>query len=111
MGSLSASESSIAEQGRAMFGMHVWSNMKELDDLDYDSWTQWKLEVEVTLSLMDLDLALRENKPYTPTITSLPEEKSKYAKWLESDRVSRLLIQSKMSNYLKVRKLRNILLA
>ncbi|KAH7574473.1 hypothetical protein JRO89_XS03G0300600 [Xanthoceras sorbifolium] len=101
MGSVSAPESSIAEQGRAMFAMHVWSTMKELDDLDYDTWTQWKLEVEVILGMMDLDLALREDKPSTPTETSLPEEKSKYEKWEKSNSLSLLLMRSKMSNYVR----------
>ncbi|KAL5783550.1 hypothetical protein ACOSP7_008579 [Xanthoceras sorbifolium] len=101
MGSVSDPESSIATQGRAMFAMHVWSTMKELDDLDCDTWTQWKLEVEVILGMMDLDLALREDKPSTPTETSLPEEKSKYEKWEKSNSLSLLLMRSKMSNHLR----------
>ncbi|KAJ0031661.1 hypothetical protein Pint_13638 [Pistacia integerrima] len=97
----SASEDSVAKQARTNFGFNVFSTMGELKDLEYESWTNWKHDVEFILALMDLDLALLEPKPTKPTHTSSPEEKAKYEKWERSNRISLMLMRSKMANQVR----------
>lgn len=43
-----------------------------------DNFTEWKDNILLTLGCMDLDLAIREEKPPNPTESSTPSERSSY---------------------------------
>ncbi|XP_044463562.1 uncharacterized protein LOC123206419 [Mangifera indica] len=97
----SASEDSVAMQVRTNFGMNVYSSMRELSNLEYESWTKWKNDVELILAMMDLDLALLEPKPTKSTHTLTPEEKAKCEKWERSNRISLMLMRNKMADHVR----------
>ncbi|KDP34008.1 hypothetical protein JCGZ_07579 [Jatropha curcas] len=76
--------------------MEIYSSMKILDDLDFKSWMDWKLNMELVFGLMDLDFALREDEPEKPTVTSSSSAIAQYEKWERSNRLSLLMMRKKM---------------
>ncbi|KAF2285075.1 hypothetical protein GH714_037758 [Hevea brasiliensis] len=93
-------DDSAAEEVKKSREMFADSTMECLDNLNYDSWVSWKINIQLILNLHDLDLALREDKPTEPMDTSSAEEKAKYAKWVRSNYLSLLLMKLNMADHI-----------
>ncbi|CAI0560082.1 unnamed protein product [Linum tenue] len=52
------------------------------------SFSEWKENVEFTLGVLDLDMALTIDKPPSITNTSTDDEKTLFKAWEKSDRLS-----------------------
>lgn len=85
---------------RSTFATQVYTTMNIRENLDYENWTKWKLDIELILGLMDIDIALYEDKPMNRS----PEERSR---WEKSNRLSLRIMQSKMSSYTRMFMLRD----
>ena len=66
--------------------MHCFSAMKTLKDLNFESWTEWKTNLQNFLGLWDLDIALYKEKPTNA---------SEYERWEKSNRLSILIMKAK----------------
>ena len=66
--------------------MHRFSAMKTLKDLNFESWTEWKTDLQIFLGLWDLDIALYKEKP---------TDASEYERWEKSNRLSILIMKAK----------------
>jgi len=64
--------------------MSQLSAMKTLKDLDFESWMEWKTDLQIFLGLLDLD-----NKP---------TEASEFERWEKSNRLSLLIMKAKTYN-------------
>uniref|UniRef100_A0A3Q7YB78 Uncharacterized protein LOC105852988 n=1 Tax=Cicer arietinum TaxID=3827 RepID=A0A3Q7YB78_CICAR len=61
--------------------------------LDGTNFKEWKENILIVLGCMDLDLALRIDRPSTPKDSSSSEEKLEYEKWDRSNRISLMIIK------------------
>ncbi|CAN6470995.1 unnamed protein product [Victoria cruziana] len=67
-----------------------------LDDLNFN---EWKDAAFITLAWMGLDLALWTDEPTAPTAQSTYEEKTFFDRWERSNRLSLLILRSRVSEY------------
>ncbi|KAK4600485.1 hypothetical protein RGQ29_010218 [Quercus rubra] len=70
----------------ALAMMSQLSAMKTLKDLDFESWMEWKTDLQIFLGLLDLDIALYKDKP---------TEASEFERWEKSNRLSLLIMKAK----------------
>ena len=61
--------------------------------LNGTNFKRWKEDVMIILGCMDLDLALREERPSPLTATSSIEEKRDLERWDRSNRMSLMIMQ------------------
>ncbi|KAF2320849.1 hypothetical protein GH714_031272 [Hevea brasiliensis] len=87
-----------------------WTQQPSLEEFKIEMLTttnfkQWKEEIDFTLAMGEIDLALRENEPVKPitesSAESSTEQKEQYAKWDRSNLLSLLTIRRTIPNYLK----------
>ncbi|ERM97040.1 hypothetical protein AMTR_s00122p00074140 [Amborella trichopoda] len=57
------------------------------------NFSDWKLKIEITLSILDLGLALSEDEPSKPNNESTTEQKAKYEKYDRSNRMSLMIMK------------------
>ena len=57
------------------------------------NYKRWRSDIEYTLGMMDLDMALREYEPPKPTSEGTEAERACYAKWERSNRLSLISIK------------------
>lgn len=67
--------------------------MSSIPVLDGTNFKEWKENILIVLGCMDLDLALRIDRPSTPKDSSSSEEKLEYEKWDRSNRISLMIIK------------------
>uniref|UniRef100_A0A2N9FHW8 CCHC-type domain-containing protein n=1 Tax=Fagus sylvatica TaxID=28930 RepID=A0A2N9FHW8_FAGSY len=72
--------------------MSQLSTMKTLNDLNFESWMEWKTDLQIILGLLDLDLALYKDKP---------TKASEHERWKKSNRLSLLIMKSKTANSIR----------
>ena len=70
----------------ALAMMSHFSAMKTLEDLNFESWTRWKTDLQIVLGLLDLDIALYKEKP---------TDAAEYETWEKSNRLSLLIMKAK----------------
>lgn len=66
-----------------------------------DNYIEWKEKVLLTLSLLDLNLALRVKEPSIPTESSTLEAKANYERWERSNHLSLILIKAYISQSIR----------
>ena len=59
----------------------VYANLNSISVLNGTNFKDWKENVVILLSCMDLDLTLRIEQPSYPTDSSSSKEKKFYEKW------------------------------
>jgi hypothetical protein len=69
--------------------------------LDGTNFSDWSEQVQFYLGLWDRDLALRIERPPTITDSSSIEEKAIYKTWEQSNRLSIMLMQTKIADNIK----------
>ena len=69
--------------------------------LNGTNYTEWKQRVLFALGCMDLDLALREEKPAPLTDESTQEQKTHFEKWERSNRLCLLFLQGQVGQNIK----------
>ncbi|GAV82307.1 UBN2_2 domain-containing protein, partial [Cephalotus follicularis] len=68
-----------------------------IEQLNGTNFTSWKEKIGVVLGVMDLDYALRMEKPAEITDQSSSEQKFAYEKWERSNRISLMIMRSSIS--------------
>ncbi|CAN6546754.1 unnamed protein product [Malus baccata var. baccata] len=76
-------------------------NFNNIETLTGSNFKKWKEDVEIVLGLMDLDLALREEKPKSITAESTADEKMKFEKWERANRMSMMIMKKAMAQSVK----------
>ncbi|KAM1674536.1 hypothetical protein COP2_041408 [Malus domestica] len=76
-------------------------NFNNIETLTGSNFKKWKEDVQIVLGLMDLDLALRKDKPATLTDESMPDQKSKFEKWERANRMSLMIMTKAMAQPVK----------
>lgn len=67
--------------------------MSSIPVLNGTNFKEWEENILIVLGCMDLDLALRIDRPSTPKDSSSSEEKLEYEKWDRSNRISLMIIK------------------
>ncbi|XP_057430655.1 uncharacterized protein LOC130723564 [Lotus japonicus] len=75
----------------------ISANLNSVPVLDGTNIKDWKENMEIVLGCMDLDLALRVEKPASPTESSTSEQRKDYEKWDRSNRMSLTIIKCGIS--------------
>ncbi|XP_028963314.1 uncharacterized protein LOC126629474 [Malus sylvestris] len=76
-------------------------HLNTVEPLTGVNYKKWKQDLEILLGVMDWDLALRTEEPFTPTDGSTSSQKSKYEKWHKSNRISLLIIKRSMTDVVR----------
>ncbi|XP_050104620.1 uncharacterized protein LOC126584202 [Malus sylvestris] len=76
-------------------------NFNNIETLTGSNFKKWKEDVQIVLGLMDLDLALREDKPTALTVESTADEKLKFEKWDRANRMSLMIMTKAMAQPVK----------
>ncbi|XP_074321767.1 uncharacterized protein LOC141658944 [Silene latifolia] len=71
----------------------VSANINMIPMLDGTNFKYWKENVMIVLGCMDLDLALRDERPATLTATSTSDAKRDMEKWERSNRMSLMIMK------------------
>ncbi|XP_073227056.1 uncharacterized protein [Cicer arietinum] len=71
----------------------ISANLSSIPVLNGTNFKEWKENILIVLGCMDLDLALRIDRPSTPKDSSSSEEKLEYEKWDRSNRISLMIIK------------------
>lgn len=71
----------------------ISANVNSIPVLNGTNFKDWKANMEIVLGCMDLDLALRIEKPPSPTDSSTSEQVKDYEKWDRSNRMSLMIIK------------------
>ncbi|KAM1693553.1 hypothetical protein ACFX2K_033035 [Malus domestica] len=86
----------------SIIALHITSlNFNNIETLNGSNFKKWKEDVEIVLGLMDLDLALREDKPAALTDKSIAEEKLNFDKWEMANRMSLMIMKKAMTQPVK----------
>ncbi|CAL2265534.1 unnamed protein product [Prunus armeniaca] len=76
-------------------------NFTNILKLNGSNYKEWKQEIDILLGLLEYDVALREEKPADLTIESTEAEKSHFANWEKTNRLSLLIIQNPMEEHVR----------
>ncbi|KAI3816586.1 hypothetical protein L1987_16288 [Smallanthus sonchifolius] len=68
-----------------------------IDILTGANFASWRDSIKLTLGMMDLDYALRQDAPDALTAESSADQKSEHAKWERSNRMSLMIIKNSIS--------------
>ncbi|GJY51525.1 UBN2_2 domain-containing protein [Tanacetum coccineum] len=68
-----------------------------IEPLNGTKFSSWKEQVKISLSITDLDYALRFDKPNPLTATSTVDEKRNYEIWERSNRMSLMIMKNSIS--------------
>ncbi|CAL9025088.1 unnamed protein product, partial [Prunus brigantina] len=86
-----------SDSGEFMASVYTGPDLSSIETLNGPNYEKWKLDIEVVLGLMDLDLALIEDKPAALTASSTSEQKLKFKNWETSNRMSLLVMEKTIS--------------
>ncbi|XP_074591099.1 uncharacterized protein LOC141846987 [Curcuma longa] len=94
---------SLIRNGRKVFTPapltgYMLSNIPELNGSNFSDWHE---QVLITLGCLDLDFCLQADEPSKPTDAVSVEEKFLYEKWERSNRLSLMIIKSKMAKNIR----------
>ena len=76
------------------------NNNVTIEILSGSNYKRWRSNIEYTLGMMDLDMALREDEPLKPTDESIEAERTHYAKWERSNHLSLISIKRSITENL-----------
>ena len=76
------------------------NNKATIEILSRSNYKRWRSDIEYTLGMMDLDMALCEDQPLKPTDESIEAEIAHYAKWERSNRLSLISIKRSIAKHL-----------
>ncbi|KAL3613331.1 hypothetical protein CASFOL_042843 [Castilleja foliolosa] len=71
----------------------ISANTSNIPVLNGNNFKDWKENVLISLGCMDLDLALRKEKPPSLTAASSSDDRRNFEKWERSDRMSLMIIK------------------
>ncbi|XP_073045533.1 uncharacterized protein [Primulina eburnea] len=72
---------------------NISANLSSVPVLNGTNFKDWKENIQIVLGCMDMDLAIRMEKPTTPTEISSSEERARFEKWDCSNRISLMIIK------------------
>ncbi|RWR95043.1 Retrovirus-related Pol polyprotein from transposon TNT 1-94 [Cinnamomum micranthum f. kanehirae] len=77
------------------------SHATSVTKLNGTNFSEWKEQVEFTLGVLELDMALLKDKPAPLTETSTAEEKNLFNAWEKSDRLSTMFLRMTIATNIK----------
>ncbi|XP_073033110.1 uncharacterized protein [Primulina eburnea] len=72
---------------------NISANLSSVPVLNGTNFKDWKENVQIVLGCMDMDLAIRTEKPTAPTAISSSEERAIFEKWDRSNHMSLMIIK------------------
>ncbi|XP_070672112.1 uncharacterized protein [Malus domestica] len=78
-------------------------NFNSIQALIGTNYKKWKYDIEIVLGFMDLDVALREEKPDVPEKDDSTNIKNKYEKWHNANRMAILIMKRPMSDNVRAK--------
>ncbi|ERN17372.1 hypothetical protein AMTRI_Chr02g258510 [Amborella trichopoda] len=72
-----------------------------IETLNGSNFSDWKQKIDITLGILDLDLALCEDEPPKPNNESTTEQKAKYTKWKMSNRMSLMIMKGSIGKTIR----------
>ena len=85
----------------ASFPSSLSSMVSSVPILTGTNFSEWKEKVELTLGVLDLDLALREDEPNPLTEESTEEKKEFYKNWEKTNRLSVMFLRMTIASNIK----------
>ncbi|KAG6517693.1 hypothetical protein ZIOFF_021090 [Zingiber officinale] len=76
----------------------ITSQIASIETLTGSNFKKWNEQIYLILGVMDLDYALRVDKPIPLSNTSTQDEKSAYEKWERSNRLSLMIMKGSISS-------------
>ncbi|XP_042400980.1 uncharacterized protein LOC121991014 [Zingiber officinale] len=76
----------------------IMSQIASIETLTGSNFKKWNEHIRLVLGVMDIDYALRVDKPTPLSNTSTQEEKSAYEKWERSNRLSLMIMKGSISS-------------
>ena len=76
------------------------NNNATIEILSGSNYKRWRSNIEYTLGMMDLDMALREDEPSKTTDESIEAEIAHYEKWERSNHLSLISLKRSIAEYL-----------
>ena len=71
----------------------IFANVNNIPMLNGTNFKKWKEHVMIVLECMDLDYALREDRPANLTDASTAEQRAAMEKWERSNRISLMIMK------------------
>lgn len=81
----------MASRAPISFSLNISANQIEI--LTGNNYKKWKADIELALNLLDIDIAIREDKPSALTATSTPEQKTYHKEWTRANSKALMLIK------------------
>ncbi|GAV92126.1 UBN2 domain-containing protein, partial [Cephalotus follicularis] len=75
--------------------------MSSIEVLNGSNYKKWRQDLDIVLGILDLDLALREERPELPAVDSSHEVKAKYDKWEKANRMCLMVMRRTMSEAIR----------
>lgn len=80
---------------------HLNLHASSVTKLNGSNFSEWKEQVEFTLGLLELDVALLQDKPGPLTDENTPEQRALYNAWERSDRLSIMFMRMTIATNIK----------
>ncbi|XP_042396843.1 uncharacterized protein LOC121986989 [Zingiber officinale] len=82
----------------ALNATSITTQIAPIETLTGSNFKKWNKQIRLVLGIMDLDYALRVDKPTPLSNTSTQDEKSVYEKWERSNRLSLMIMKGSISS-------------
>ncbi|CAN6720767.1 unnamed protein product [Malus baccata var. baccata] len=79
----------------------VINSLNSIQTLNGTNYKKWRQDIEITLELMDFDLAVRKNEPAKPDDDATAKKKNEYERWVKANRMALLVIKRSMSDLVR----------
>ncbi|KAK3212116.1 hypothetical protein Dsin_016822 [Dipteronia sinensis] len=81
--------------------VNINNQSSTIETLIGNNFKRWKGDVEISLGLLGIDKALKDEEPLKPTVKSTVEQNAKYEKWEKANSLSLKIIRRSISESLK----------
>ena len=80
---------------------YIFANVNNILVLNGTNFKKWKEHIIIVLECMDLDYALREDRPLDLTSANTAEQRSAMVKWERSNRMSLMIMKHSISKSIR----------
>ncbi|RWR94802.1 Retrovirus-related Pol polyprotein from transposon TNT 1-94 [Cinnamomum micranthum f. kanehirae] len=77
------------------------TQLRSIPVLNGNNFVEWKEQLLLTLGYLDLEMALEEPKPSTPTDQSSANKREEYSKWIRSNKISLMIMRNSIAKNIR----------